>query len=97
LADLKEFKAYYALAEKLIEELGQDKLAKCARLMALHIADYKQRFGDISSSDLLGLLGVVELSEEQAKLLRDAMQILVGYLASIRDGLDGKQGAVHYL
>ena len=49
------------------------------------MADYQARFGDIPRSDLLKLLGVTEITEEQAKLLRDGMQTLVAYLALVLD------------
>ena len=65
--------------------MSKEQLAEVARMLALHVADYQARFGDIPRSDLLGLLGVTEISEEQAKLLRDGMQALVGYLAWILD------------
>ena len=54
-------------------------------MLALHVDHYQSRFGDIPRSDLLRLLGVTETSEEQAKLLRDGMQTLVGWLALILD------------
>ena len=47
MSDFDEFKAYYALAGELIEELSKEQLAECARLLALHVADYQRRFGDI--------------------------------------------------
>jgi hypothetical protein len=97
VSDFAEFKTYYVLAGNLIDELSKEQLAECARLLALHIADYQQRFGDIPRGDLLSLLGTVELTDEQCRLLRDGMQILAGYLGSMRDTQDEEDdaGAVH--
>ena len=64
--DFREFKAYYALSAKLIDAMTKEQVAECARLLALHLADYRQRFGDVPHRDLLTLLGVVEINEEQA-------------------------------
>ena len=85
MPNLDEFKQYYSLSSKLIDELTKDQLSEVARMLALHVADYQARFGEIPRSDLLKLLGVTEISKEQAKLLRDGMQTLVGYLALILD------------
>jgi hypothetical protein len=94
VSDSDKFKTYHALAGELIEELS--KLSECARLLGLHVADYQQSFGDIHRSELLRLLRTVELTDEQCRLLRDGMQTLAGYLASVRDaGGDEDAGPVH--
>jgi hypothetical protein len=82
--DLKEFKEYYSVSAKLINDMSKDDLAECARLMALQIADYRQRFGDIPNRDLLGLLGVESLTSEQyAATGRDGNPDRVSW---VRDG-----------
>jgi hypothetical protein len=79
-----------------VEELDKEQVAEVARLLALHVADYQQRFGVSPRSGLLELLGVVEISEEQATLLRNGMEILVGYLGHMREGLgDEDEGMFH--
>jgi hypothetical protein len=52
-------------------------------MLAVHVADYRSRFGEIPRSDLLQLLGVTEINADQAKLLLDGMQTLTGYLALV--------------
>ena len=91
MPNLDEFKQYYSLCSKLIDEMSKEQLAEVARMLALRVADYQARFGDIPRSDLLTskLLRVTEISEEQAKLLRDGMQTLTAYIALI---LDDDQG-----
>jgi hypothetical protein len=34
---------------------------------------------------LLDLLGATEVKDKQARLMRDGMELLVGYLATVRD------------
>jgi hypothetical protein len=63
-----------------------EQLADCLRILTLHVGDYRLRFGEIPGQDLLGLLGTSEISEDQARILREGMEVLVGYLASVRDG-----------
>lgn len=85
---VQEFKTYCMLSDRLIRELTKDQVAECARMLALHVADYRQRFGEIPHSALLTSAGAVGVDPEQTALLRDGMEVLLGYLASLREGLD---------
>ncbi len=85
MADFADFKEYYSLAAKLVNEVSKEQVAECARMLALHLADYVQRFGDLPRNDALSLLGVTEIDDKRAALLSEGMQILVGYLAVVRD------------
>ena len=69
-SDLDEFKSYYSLADQLIDAMTTEQLAECLRVLALHVVDYRSRFGEIPRQDLLGLLGVREISDDQARLHR---------------------------
>ena len=65
MSDFDEFKSYYALADKLMAAMTPEQLADCLRVLALHIGDYRLRFGEIPGQDLLGLLGTTEISDDQ--------------------------------
>jgi len=95
LSDFDDFKSYYALADQLIRSMDQEQLAECLRMLAVHVVDYRSRFGELPRQDLLGLLGATKLNDEQARLLRDGMVLLVGYLASVREGWEDEEGPVH--
>ena len=95
MSDFDEFKSYYALADKLMASMEPEKLHDCLRLLALHVGDYRLRFGTIPGQDLLGLLGTTEISEDQARILREGMEVLVGYLASVRDGWEDETAPIH--
>jgi len=48
--------AYLALAEQLLAGASKEDLAEAARLLALNVARYRQRYGDLpleQSSDML--------------------------------------------
>jgi hypothetical protein len=93
--DLSQFKAYYSLADRLIDAMTPEELAECLRMLALHLADYRLRFGDIPQQDLLSLLAATEITDDQARLLRDGMELLVGYLATLRAGLKDDDSPIH--
>jgi hypothetical protein len=54
---------------------------------ALHVADYQQRFGEIPHADLLHLGDVVEIGDEEAAPLRGGVEVPVGCLGNVRDGV----------
>jgi hypothetical protein len=87
MADLSEFQQYNKLADFLIEESSKEDLAECARLLALNLAHYEAKFGEIPLDETLANLDTTELNEEQAALLRDGMEILVGVLGTTLSGL----------
>jgi len=93
--DFDEFKSYYALADKLMEAMAPEQLADCLRVLSLHLGDYRLRFGEIPGRDLLALLGTTEISDDQARILREGMEVLVGCLATLRDGLESEDTPLH--
>lgn len=87
MADLSGFQQYYRLADALIEGATKEDLAECARLLALNLAHYQGKFGVVPLVDSLADLGATETNDEQAVLLKDGMEILVGVLGSVMSGL----------
>jgi len=74
--------------------MSKDDTAKCLRLVAVHLADYQSRFGQIPRQDLVELAGASEVSDEHARLLRDRMELLVGYLAPVREGWEDEDAPI---
>jgi len=95
MTDLDEFKQYYALADKLYEMMTSEQILECLRMLALHLADYRLRFGVVERRDLLELVGATELTDDQTQLLKDGMQLLVGYLGAVRAGWDDDNLPIH--
>jgi len=87
MADLSDFQQYYKLADFLIEESSKDQLAEYARLLALNLAHCQAKFGEISLDESLSTLDATEPNDEQAALLRDGMEMLVGVLGTAMSGL----------
>ena len=65
MADLSTFKQYYELADMLIEKATKEQLAECARILALNLAHYKARHGEIPLDEKLGLVGMDEPNDDQ--------------------------------
>lgn len=87
MTDLSRFTEHYKLADLLIYQASKEQLAECARLLALNLAHYQGLYGEVPLSDTLALLDATEPNDEQALLLRDGMEVLIGVLGSVLSGL----------
>jgi hypothetical protein len=72
-----------------------EQLADGLRILALHVGDYRLRFGEIPGQDFLALIGTSEISDDQARILQEGMEVLVGYLATVRDGWEDEDVPIH--
>ena len=50
---------------------------------------------EIPNQDVLALLEATAISCDRARMLREGMEVLVGYLASVRDGWEDEDAPVH--
>jgi hypothetical protein len=50
MADLSTLGQYYKLADQLIEKVGKEELADCAKLLPLNLAHYQLKYGGVSPS-----------------------------------------------
>ena len=88
MSDLSTFQQYYKLADQLIEKVSKVELAECARLLAMNIAHYQSKYGELPLEETLAMLSVAKPNEEQVELITNAMEIFVGVLGSVVSGID---------
>jgi hypothetical protein len=82
-ADASHFTAYAHLADELIEKATKDQLADVARLLALNIGYYHEKYGDVPQETLIRMVRAETLSEESKRLLLHGMENLVSALAEV--------------
>lgn len=87
MVDLATFEQYYKLSDMLIEQSTKEQLAESARLLALNVAHYQIKHGEIPLDETLAMVSAAEPNEEQLKLLIRGMENLVGVLGNIISGL----------
>lgn len=87
MADLATFGQYYRLADQIIEKVGKEEVAECARLLALNVAHYQSRYGVLPLEESLAMIGMNNPNKEQIELLANGMEILVGVLGNIVSGI----------
>ncbi len=87
MSDLSTLQQNYKLADQLIEKVSKDDIAECARLLALNVAHYQSKYGELPLDETLAIIGMNKPNEEQIQLLTDGMQICIGVLGNIVVGV----------
>lgn len=91
-----DFPAYTRLADQLIERATREQLADVARLLALNIGWYQQRYGDVPQETLLKMVKAETLDEETLALLSAGMQNLVSALLEVTGLTEELQDEPHH-
>ena len=66
--DFQKFVAHVGVSDTLIEQASKEEIAEVARVLALHVAHYRARYGDVSVEESLGMMRTETASDEQAKV-----------------------------
>jgi len=88
MADLSTFAQYYKLADQLVDKVSKEDLAECARLMALNVAQYQSKYGELPLDETLAMINLDKPNEDQLKLMTDGMEIFVGVLGNVVAGVE---------
>ena len=67
--DFQKFSTYLAASDALIEQATKEEVAEVARVLAFHVAHYRQRYCDVSIKESLEMLRTEMISDEMAKTL----------------------------
>lgn len=86
--DLVELAQYYKLADQLIQKASKEEIAETARLLAINVAHYKMKYGDLPLEETLAMIDADRPNAEQTEMLVSGMETLVGVLGSVVMGID---------
>ena len=87
---MNRFNDYLTLADQLTNVASKEDLAECARLLAINIAHYESKYGQLPLDETLAMACADKPNDEQIKLLTSGLEALVGVLGSVFKGFDGK-------
>ncbi len=80
---LAEFKDYYKRLDEIIADSTKADLAECARLLALNVAHYKAKYGELPLEEHQAMLEADDIDEEMAKLLASGVLEMTVVLALV--------------
>jgi hypothetical protein len=87
MSDLQRLHQYMILVDNLVEIAEKEDIAECARLLAMNVAHYKKRYGELLLEDQLSMRTSDAINDQQAELVIDGMETLAGMLGTvIEDG-----------
>ncbi len=85
---LAEFKHYYKRLDEMVADATKEDLAECARLLALNVAHYKSKYGELPLEEHQAMLETQEIDEGLAKLLASGMLEMTMTLATVTGRLE---------
>ncbi len=87
MADLSMYVQYNKLADMLIAQATKEQIAECARLLAINVAHYQMKYGELPLEKTLAMVDVDEPNDEQVVMLAHGLECLVGVLGAVCSGL----------
>ena len=87
MANLSVFAELNKLADQLISYATKEQVAECARLLAINLAHYQSKFGDLPLDETLAMIDIEVPNDAHADMLAKGMENLVGVLGTVCTGL----------
>jgi hypothetical protein len=84
---LSTLKQYYNLSDQLIEKSSKEDIAETARLLALNLAHYQSKYGELQLDETLAMISLEKPNAEQIQMLSKGMELLVGVLGNVLMGV----------
>ena len=85
MPDFATFKQYYNF--QLFEKSSKDEIAETARLLAMNLAHYQAKYGQLPLDETLAMIGMDKPNAEQIQMLSDGMELLIGLLGNVVMGV----------
>ena len=82
-------------ADALIADASKKDVAEAAPVLALDLAQYQAKYGELPADEYVSLAAVGTLTPELAKTLADGMENLVGVLGSLTGQVQEDDAAPH--
>jgi len=83
MANLSRLQMLTDLAENMMAEATHAELTEALQILAVNLAVYKHRHGEISQDEILAVLRAGAISETMAEMLADSMAQLCGVLRTV--------------
>ncbi len=88
MSDIETLVKNMETADLLVENATKEQLVECARLLAMNVAHYQSKFGELPLSELESMLEVEGMpTDEQIKLISNGMNTFIGVLGNVVSGI----------
>ena len=79
----QDMRSYESMLARLVDECSKEELADCALLLAMNLANYKSRFGELPSENFKELLVTDTIDEDTARILMAGSEEMIKTLALV--------------
>ena len=90
MVDMSQFQQYLKVADQLTNVATKEDLAECTRLLAINIAHYESKYGQLPLDETLAMAYADKPNQAQLDLMARGLETLVGVLGGIVQGFDEK-------
>lgn len=90
MTDKTKLQQYLELSDRLVAIADKEQLAECARLLALNVAHYEMQYGELPLDTTLAATYSGKPNDQQAELVINGMETIVGVLGGVIQGFDEK-------
>ncbi len=88
MAQVEHLNQYLELADQLVSIATKEDLAEALRLVAMNVAHYQSKYGDLPLDEVLEVAYADEPNQAQLQLTADGMEVMVGVLGGIVQGFE---------
>lgn len=71
--NVKNLQKSHKAFKSLVNNADRDDLARCLRMLSMHLAMYKNRYGEMAMDDYLELAGAEDLNQAMTGLFHDGL------------------------
>lgn len=88
MAHVEHLNEYLRLADQLVGIASKEDLAEALRLVAMNVAHYQSKYGELPLGETLEIAYTDEPNQAQLQLTADGMEVMIGVLGSIVQGFE---------
>lgn len=81
--ELDRFERLYRRADQLLDKASKEDVAEAARILAINLAQYQAKYGELPAREYLSFAAVDNLTHELAKTLANGMEVLVEVMGTL--------------
>jgi hypothetical protein len=84
----QDMRSYENMLARLVDESSKEELADCALLLAMNLANYKSKFGELPSENFKELLVTDTIDEDTARILMEGSEEMIKTLSMVTGEID---------
>lgn len=94
--ELKSIKQQHIDFHDLVQECNRDELGQCAKLLAMYVAIYKQRYGELPLDKLSHMADTPAVDKELSQIIQEGIVEASTMLRMVRDEQRQQQKSFYY-